>query len=254
MPPSASRLPALPRSVLAEVEDCERFAVKSLVECKGEGEYPLSYNFTKAQRVVKTCAVEAFDIQARHYLDQEGCCEHWIELIEFYTRQAMNSLALTNGFPDQYKEMLDSELRQEALKGKVEEWKEKVRALLERSLLARSRAVSAHLEATMEHAREVLAELEAPIQATQEISNKPTEIQPATTDERARRAALLADYKLATKHPSNRKIYTARNSGIHKPEFYDWINAILPKTSQTCVNFERFLEEKKPPVARTPKP
>ena len=70
------------------------------------------------------------------------------------------------------------------------------------------------------------------------------------SDELARRNALLASYKAATGSPSNRQIYNARNSGIHKPEFYDWINGILAQTSQTCENFERFLREKKHPVPR----
>jgi hypothetical protein len=70
--------------------------------------------------------------------------------------------------------------------------------------------------------------------------------------ETLRRRKLLAGYKDATGQPSNRKIYTAKNSGIHKPEFYDWINGKLEITSQTCINFERFLKEQKPPLPRKP--
>jgi hypothetical protein len=72
-------------------------------------------------------------------------------------------------------------------------------------------------------------------------------------DEVTRRSRLLADYKEATGNPSNRKIYTAKNSGIHKPEFFDWVNGELLNTSQTCINFERFLREKKPPIPRKPR-
>lgn len=68
-----------------------------------------------------------------------------------------------------------------------------------------------------------------------------------------RRQQLLADYRLATGNPSNKKIYEARNSGIHKPQFYGWLKGELPATSQTAINFERFLSEKKPPIPRKPK-
>jgi hypothetical protein len=73
------------------------------------------------------------------------------------------------------------------------------------------------------------------------------------TDEVSRRKALLADYKTAAGNPSNRKIYTARNSNIHKPQFHEWLTGSLPQTSQTCVNFERFLRDKKLPIPRKPK-
>jgi hypothetical protein len=65
-----------------------------------------------------------------------------------------------------------------------------------------------------------------------------------------RRKRLLVDYKEATNNPSNQKIYSAKNSGIHKPEFYDWVKGELPASSQTAINFERFLLEKKPPIPR----
>jgi hypothetical protein len=68
-----------------------------------------------------------------------------------------------------------------------------------------------------------------------------------------RRADLLAAYKQATNNPSNKRIYEARNSGIHKPQFYEWVNGKLPANSETTRNFERFLEEKKPPIARSPR-
>ena len=63
-----------------------------------------------------------------------------------------------------------------------------------------------------------------------------------------RRAKLLGEYKEATGKPSNRKIYTAKRSGIYKPEFYKWVNGTLSSTSETAKNFERFLREKKPPT------
>jgi hypothetical protein len=93
------------------------------------------------------------------------------------------------------------------------------------------------------------------------IVNKATVAQPATVTtgadwnaiEVTRRADLLAAYKQATDNPSNKKIYEARNSGIHKPQFYQWVTGELPAHSETTRNFERFLEEKKPPISRRPR-
>jgi hypothetical protein len=68
----------------------------------------------------------------------------------------------------------------------------------------------------------------------------------------SKRRHLLSEYKLATGNPSDHKIYSAKNSPIHKPEFYDWINGKLPATSQTAINFERFSMEKKDPIPRNP--
>jgi hypothetical protein len=67
------------------------------------------------------------------------------------------------------------------------------------------------------------------------------------------RQKMLNEYKSATGNPSNRQIYNARNSGIHKPEFYEWLNGNLPSISETTKNFERFLREKKAPVPRSTK-
>jgi hypothetical protein len=68
-----------------------------------------------------------------------------------------------------------------------------------------------------------------------------------------RRQKLLADYMAATGNPSRYRIYNARNSGIHKPQFYSWLVGNLPSDSATCINFERFLCEKKPPIPRKPR-
>jgi hypothetical protein len=68
-----------------------------------------------------------------------------------------------------------------------------------------------------------------------------------------RRADLLAAYKRANSNPSNKRIYEARNSGIHKPQFYEWVRGELPADSETTGNFERFLKEQKPPIARKPR-
>lgn len=69
-------------------------------------------------------------------------------------------------------------------------------------------------------------------------------------DEMVKRESLLTEYKAATGNPSNKRIYEARNSGIHKPEFYAWLRGKLPDQSATRANFERFLKDKKPPIPR----
>jgi len=68
-----------------------------------------------------------------------------------------------------------------------------------------------------------------------------------------RRRKLFSEYKSATDEPSNLSIYTAKNSGVHKPEFYAYLNGELPATSEIFKNFERFLREKKKPLPRQPK-
>lgn len=70
-------------------------------------------------------------------------------------------------------------------------------------------------------------------------------------DEIARREKLLADYKKRT-GARNRSIYMGQ-SGVHKPQFYQWLKGKLPRDSATTQNFERFLRAGVPPVPRKPK-
>jgi hypothetical protein len=67
-----------------------------------------------------------------------------------------------------------------------------------------------------------------------------------------RRRKMLEDYKAATGNPSERRIYTALNSGIYKPEFYTWKDGRLSQNSKTTKQFEVFLKAKKLPVRRNP--
>jgi hypothetical protein len=96
---------------------------------------------------------------------------------------------------------------------------------------------------------------EAALQMLEDILNDPSEEAkgPSPNDEIARRLRLLEEYKSATGQPSNQRIYRAKNSGIHKPQFHEWLKGVLPSASQTSVNFERFLREKKQPIPRNPK-
>ncbi len=80
------------------------------------------------------------------------------------------------------------------------------------------------------------------------ITTRSSEVQ----EEIWRRAKLLSEYKTATGNPSNKKIYQAQNSGIHKPEFYRWRNGRLPTDSKTAKTFEAFLRAKKRPIPRAP--
>jgi hypothetical protein len=75
----------------------------------------------------------------------------------------------------------------------------------------------------------------------------------ADAKEIGRRAKLLADYKAATGNPSHKRIYESNKAGIHKPQFYEWMNGTLPSESETAKNFERFLSALKPPFPRKSK-
>jgi hypothetical protein len=83
------------------------------------------------------------------------------------------------------------------------------------------------------------------------VSHESTaEARPQDNAEKDRRAKLLTEYKAATGSPSDYRIYKAKNSGIHKPEFYKWRNGQLSRASETTKAFEKFLQEKKPPIPR----
>jgi hypothetical protein len=69
----------------------------------------------------------------------------------------------------------------------------------------------------------------------------------------AKRFALLQSYRSRTQNPSHRQIYTARNSAINKPEFYEWLKGILPDTSKTTRKFENFLKQNKLPIPKKAK-
>jgi hypothetical protein len=86
-----------------------------------------------------------------------------------------------------------------------------------------------------------------------ELEENPIAESPANREkEIERRQKLLADYKTATGDPPDYRIYNAKNSGIHKPQFYAWKKGTLSSRTTTARNFERFLYEKKPPIPRKP--
>jgi hypothetical protein len=110
-------------------------------------------------------------------------------------------------------------------------------------------------EGVLERRRKAELEHERQLAAIRREGHAPQPA-PASTKQGAeieRRKKLLADYKAATGNPSSSRIYKARNSRIHKPEFYQWLNGGLSADSATTISFERFLQEKKPPLPSKPK-
>jgi hypothetical protein len=80
-----------------------------------------------------------------------------------------------------------------------------------------------------------------------------TDVQTTSPNETVieRREKLLADYKLATGNPPDMQIYRASNSGIHKPQFYQWRDGRLPANSKITKRFEAFLRAKKRPIPKS---
>jgi hypothetical protein len=100
----------------------------------------------------------------------------------------------------------------------------------------------------------------AQIQSTLNAHADATSVEQVTSSPKAlsegsseveRRAKLLSDYKAAT-GAKDYHIFTATNSGIHKPEFYQWKNGRLPDKSKVTKRFEAFLKAKKRPIRRNP--
>jgi hypothetical protein len=128
-------------------------------------------------------------------------------------------------------------------------WVELQNVLIERAGLETEQAESSMEGAVRSGAPTTSTETEKPGIETERISSEPVE---SADQEKDRRRSLLREYKAATKEPSNKRIYEASNSGLHKPQFYEWINGTLPTDSATTINFERFLRLKKAPIPRKP--
>jgi hypothetical protein len=211
------QLPPLPLQVLGEVENIEEMAQTRLSFCWSTH----GLNIPKAIRILSSCVVQVFDAQARYYVSLPDCSERWLELLESNTRAVAigfcSAKGLT-GLASQEYEQIDYELRG-ALTGPFQKW-------LENLLQVKSSAV------------------------IQQASEGEPQHEVSLPAEVARRKKQLEDYKTATGQPSNRSIYTAKNSGVHKPEFYAYLSGELPETSQMFKNFERFLRDKKKPIPK----
>lgn len=91
--------------------------------------------------------------------------------------------------------------------------------------------------------------------ADQQLRARPAAAAPVVetkSNRRKRRAKMLADYMRdsGTQFPS--WIYQDRRSGLHKPQYYQWLRGDLPSTSTMSIKLERFLANKQP--AQDPKP
>ena len=75
-------------------------------------------------------------------------------------------------------------------------------------------------------------------------------IEPSIDELSALRSIRILEYKKANPGVTDYQIYNAKNSGVHKPEFYRYVKGTLSSESETCKNFERFLAEKKTPNKR----
>lgn len=114
---------------------------------------------------------------------------------------------------------------------------------------ARTRETSARAEGAKIPGNRV--ESPAEIESNQSVQEADSEAGGMSRSEQCQK--LLEDYKQATGNPPNKRIYEAQNSGIHKPDFYNWRKGELSPKSATSLNFERFLRAKKPPLPRHPK-
>lgn len=182
--------------------------------------------------------VEYYDIHGHHYVllvtDYDRAREWFGQLLEGLMDSVMTKAnELTSGWHYPLNREIFLKTLRSYLIGRCSHWKSEG--------LKRAREMSAVMPS------EVLA-------GNPVAESKLTDAaEPGSTDieeEKGRREHLLADYLAAIGNPSRYRIYTARNSGIHKPEFYKWLNGALPRDSETAKNFERFLREKKAPIPR----
>jgi hypothetical protein len=114
---------------------------------------------------------------------------------------------------------------------------------------ARTREKSAQAESAKIPENRV--EFPPEIESDQSVQEADTEAGGMSRIEQCKK--LLADYKQATGNPSNKQIYEALNSGIHKPDFYTWRKGELSPKSVMSISFERFLRARKPPLPKHPK-
>lgn len=186
--------------------------------------------------------VERFDINARYHLflvvgyaGVSTFYERYLQGLKDFILEESEKIinGLTPSIGQQFREKLTI-----ALTGRVHHWKAEA--------LKRARENEKEMQdevASQPRKRPVLVS-----------SAQPTSVLAVKSVLIEQRKKLLEEYKMATGNPSNKRIFEARNSGIHKPEFYSWLKGELPPESATSIAFERFLQLKKPPIPRNPKP
>jgi hypothetical protein len=188
----------------------------------------------KLRKTLAGYATELFYAEADKYSDNDALLEHWLTGLEERTVQRVNEAV--------------AYLEKRAFLGG-----------LDHHGLTKSEMHEIVHEATREAMQSYLESPVAEIPLLADTTGIPKDdslnVLPTApiadadiTAEIQRRARLLAEYKKATKTESNRQIYGAKNSPIHKPQFYEWIKGVLPASSATTTNFERFLREKRYPI------
>ena len=73
--PRPKTLPPLPLNVLSEVEELEALATQMLKDC-GRG---YGFNLEKAVRILRSCAPESFNLQARYYVSRNDYHSRWLK-------------------------------------------------------------------------------------------------------------------------------------------------------------------------------
>jgi hypothetical protein len=203
--------------------------------------------------------------RARDFLRSYAC-----SFFDYLTKAYSDQISTWNWEAEIAEEAIENTLRCWANFGgaqpRAEQWIETLRAAIVQhvghplrgqtrtQLLAPSEY--AKIGVDIEHASPLLAGIIAAHKSSKGKGISPTAAATQITKESRMgiedRLKLLAEYKHATGNPSNKKIYSAHNSGIHKPEFYQWLDGRLPATSKTAKNFEAFLKSKRRPIPRKP--
>jgi hypothetical protein len=203
----------------------------------------------KLSKILAEYACALFDVEAKRYHNQPQL-PTWLKKLSGRTEH----LVMTHLAEMQKPGALDF--------GSITKGSLTYHATWEQMRKAINEALSAHaIEFAERSATSQSASPSVPVPTLPKSDGKPearplgsnTEVTQHEGDEKKRRRALLDEYRAATGKPSNRRIYQARNSGIHKPQFYEWIKGVLSNESETSKNFERFLREKKPPTPRKPR-
>jgi hypothetical protein len=226
---SSQPIPPLSRQALGEVELIEEDVQDLLANC---GDNP-----EKALRILRTGVVELLDVQMDFYLPLPDFQIVWVVKAVRTTVDSMICLLPPFTFGEQF--------RGDLFFTAIHHVTQRLRG-----------ATNAVATAAPPKPAPVPSETASTFQQDSTPSvQKPAgrSVNASDNEEITRRSKLLTEYKAATKNPSNKRIYGARNSGIHKPEFYEWVNGALPPDSATTINFERFLREKKPPIPKKPK-
>jgi hypothetical protein len=227
--PSLPPLPPQSFEALREVGVIEDYVQDALWDC---GDNP-----EKASRIPRTGVVESLNVQMDYYSSLPNYHSVWNLEVAGKTIDAL--IALTPPLT------LGEQCRGELLRTAVAHLIQRLGATKNRTATAAPpKPVLVPSEPASPSQQKSTPNVQGSVAESVKVGNN---------EDIARRSKLLYEYEAATRNPSNKQIYEARNSRIHKPEFYQWVNGTLPANSATTANFERFLREKKPPIPKKPK-